>query len=212
MSNTDHIAKRLKGTFARLKNLDDALELNKSPSLMKTFIYNTYARPVLYYGLETLTLNKTEKTKIRKTESGIIKYMLGLRKCSKSTELLFAAGLEMSEQRLDKFKCSFFGRLMKNDYTKSVIESIKEYYSGKPEKVMNKKSFIQEIVDLAGNTLENAKEECLKKIDSIVKEIDNWLSNPTVKKIRNAIESENYDELEKLTYVNFSVAQTVLLQ
>jgi hypothetical protein len=207
MSNTDHINKRLKGTFARIRNLEDALDLNQSPSIMKTFIYNTYARPILYYGLETLVLNKTEKIKIKKTESGIIKHMLGLRKCSKSTELLFASGLELSEQRLDKFKCSFFDRLNKNEYTKQVIESIKEFYKKEPEKVMCKKSLIQELMEIAEATIENIKDGCLKKIDSIIKEVDKWLSNTTVKKIRNALEKENFEELQSLTYVNFSGIQ-----
>jgi hypothetical protein len=209
MTNTEHVTKRLKGTFARMKNLDDALDLNKSPSTMKTFIYNTYARPVLYYGLETLTLNKTEKAKIKKTEAAIIKHMLGLRKQAKSTELLFAAGLELSEQRLNKFKCNFYDRLLKNNYTNMVIESIKEFYRSEPEKSMSQKSFIRELVGIVETSIENVKEGCAKKLDSIVKEINKWLTNPIVKNIKKALETENSEELEQLTYVNFSALRMV---
>ena len=45
---------------------------------LKLLLYNTYARPVLYYGLAVQSLNQTETNDVQKFESKIIKRMLGL--------------------------------------------------------------------------------------------------------------------------------------
>ncbi|MFO8155476.1 MAG: hypothetical protein R6U87_05600, partial [Thiohalospira sp.] len=47
---------------------------------LKMFVYKTYCRPILQYGLESIALNKTEKILLQKTESTLVKGLAGVGK------------------------------------------------------------------------------------------------------------------------------------
>ena len=129
LTNINHQTNRKKGTMARLKAPEDVLGTSNLPPYIKTFLYQSFARPVLYYGLEPIMMNLTERRDVQTLESTIIKHMVGLSKYSKSTELLYAVDMEKTELFLNKSKCSFFIRLLENDYTKKVVDEIENFYS-----------------------------------------------------------------------------------
>jgi hypothetical protein len=205
MSSTDHVSKRIVGTMARIKELDDTLNASSLPPNMKVFIYKTYARPVLYYGLENMILNKGESKALQTVESSIIKHMLGLRKCAKSTELLYANELEKSDLRLKQLKCNFFIRIIDNSYTKKLCDAINGFYELYPTKIISDKSFLKVVKDCVVGPYRNLATACIDTLKYIESEIQSWHINETVKKIKQALTNENHELLDTLTYVNFRV-------
>ncbi|RNA43595.1 hypothetical protein BpHYR1_030991 [Brachionus plicatilis] len=84
-------------------------------NLFTTKNFRTYIRPNMYYGLEHCYINKSE-TKILQTLTGIIiKRMIGVKKRTHTANLLFALDIEPS---------SFVKRLLQNDYTTGLLQSI----------------------------------------------------------------------------------------
>ena len=85
------------------------------------FLYKTFIRPILHYGLENCDLNTNELDLIKTGEGNIIKTMIGINKQVHSTSLLAALNIEQSRDRLIQEKLSFFIRLYNNDYTRNVL-------------------------------------------------------------------------------------------
>ena len=207
MSNIDHLTKRKQGTMARLKDIEEIFGQNIILPHLKIFLYKAYARPILFYGLEAIKLNKTEINNIQTIESSIVKYQLGLRKQSKSSELLYALDIEKSELRLQELKCSFYMRLMRNNYTQKVIQSIENYYNATNDAQISEKSVIKEVSDILFDTNPNVDiiTRCKGKISDIVNKIKAMGENDLVKKIKEALTKCDYfDELTCLTYVTFA--------
>ena len=119
----NHLTNRKKGTMARLKALDDVLGTSNLPPYIKTFLYHSFARPILYYGLEPIMVNLTERRDVQTLESTIIKHMVGLSKYSKSTELLYAVDMEGS--LLFKKKGIFFLNWLRDPSKKSLLLPLK---------------------------------------------------------------------------------------
>jgi len=53
---------------------------------MKTFLYKVYCRPILFYGIENLTLQKQDIKTIQTTEATLIKYSYNLSKTTRTTQ------------------------------------------------------------------------------------------------------------------------------
>ena len=122
--NKAHIDKRKKAAITALARLNRLgfTSQNIHPN-MKGHLYNTYIRPVLYYGLENYHLNKYEKNALKRIEGNIIKTMNGVPTRCRSSCLMNALKIEPSHQRLEKLKCDFFTRLNQNTYTKSILDN-----------------------------------------------------------------------------------------
>jgi hypothetical protein len=121
--NTLHIKKQKKAAYSSLAKLRVLGFISEvmHPS-MKGHLYNTYIRPVLYYGLENFNLNATEKLTIKRIEGNIIKNILGIPKKCKSTELFSALKIEQTFVRLNTIKCDFYLRLCLNPFTESIVK------------------------------------------------------------------------------------------
>ena len=172
---------------------------------MKVFRYKTYARPVLYYGLENMALNKGESKNLQTAESSIIKNMLGLRKCAKSTELLYANELEKSDLRLKKLRCSFFIRITNNSYTKKLCDALNGFYELFPTNNISEKSILKIVKDCVVGPYRSLTTACIETLKYIETETQSWETNKTVKQIKHALVNENHELLYSLTYVNFRI-------
>ena len=91
---------------------------------MRGFLYKTYARPILMYGVETSTLNQKEQTILKRTKGNTVKRLLGLSTKLRSTHLLAALGLEPLLDKIQREKCGFFLRLSKNSLTRRLTNEI----------------------------------------------------------------------------------------
>ena len=99
---------RRKGAMATLDTLKkNFIESAKMTAKFKIFLYKTYVRPKLYFGVEALVLNKSQMKKMQKIESTVVERLLGISSYSKSTELICAVQLEKSGKRLDTFNAGF---------------------------------------------------------------------------------------------------------
>lgn len=172
LSNKDHLNKKRTATFAAINKIQSlGIEKKITTSKMKSCLYKTYCRPILYYGLENLKLTEIEIKKLQTTESNIIKRSLGLSNRILSTKLIYSMGLEKSLNRLQKTKIYFFKRLIGNKYTKKVVGAIIEEFKNDQNKV-NPKSIIAEIKKITQAT-EWSIDQLLEKGKSKLLEIDN---------------------------------------
>jgi hypothetical protein len=138
----------------------DAMDTNT-----KVHLYKTYVRPVLFYGLETLQLTKTDINKIQRNEHIMIKRMFGIYKKTHATKFLQALNIRSVEEELFDRKINLYVNLMKNDMTKKVSEELGKYIddnryhrnkdgeisprTNKLNKLRN--SFIMEVIDKTGS-------------------------------------------------------------
>ena len=99
----------------------------------KAFLYTTYLRPFLLYGIENYNLNANETKSIKRAESNSLKIALKL-----STRM---ASKILSTKQL---KLAFFIRLTNNSYTRSIIDEILK--CGNKNKITN--SFVNEIFNI----------------------------------------------------------------
>jgi hypothetical protein len=88
---------------------------------LKTYLYKIYCQPIMTYGLENLTLNKTELKKLQAAESLIIKKALQLGKFCQSTILMKSVNLESMYDRIIINKLKLLKRLATNNFTMKIL-------------------------------------------------------------------------------------------
>ena len=76
--------------------------------------------------MENLILGNGEMDKLQSKEENIIKCALGLSTRLSSTDLMICLGINRLEFKIDTVIPSFFGRIMENEYTDSVIDELKK--------------------------------------------------------------------------------------
>ncbi len=109
LKNNLHLEKRRSKSLAAFFILRELGLTSKCISIkMKAQMYKTFIRPVLYYGLENLDLNKNERDGLQRLESNLIKMCIGISKYCYSSHLLLALGIDSAQTRLIINKCSFF--------------------------------------------------------------------------------------------------------
>jgi hypothetical protein len=122
-SNKDHLNERRINTWRAYHSINKEIGLEKKemkPEL-KAFIWKSYIRPIIYYGLENVYPSKSDIKKVQTMEAKMIKRMLGLSTRTKNTHLLYALNIEPVEFKFNKLKINFFRRLLENEYTKRVV-------------------------------------------------------------------------------------------
>ena len=199
--NLEHILKQKKAAFralARLKVLGIISGIVQ-PN-MKGHLYNTYIRPVLFYGLENFNLNLSERLTIKRIEGNIVKNIIGIPRRCKSTELFLALNIEPTYARLNKLKCDSFERLNFNNYTKCVLNYL--------ETVEVKDSIISEIdkigcliEDQYSNSQQVERVELCKIYKYIAKaDFKSQISDSRIAKIRNIFKSNSQETISKLLF------------
>ncbi len=145
-----------------------------SPALTpftKAFLYTTYLRPFLHYGIENYNLNANETKSIKRAESNALKIALKLSTRIKTTELLLALKILSTKQHIKQLKLAFFIRLTHNSYTRSIIEEILR--NGNKKKITN--SFINEIFNITRSIildLKTIEKQCALKLNQYKNKFD----------------------------------------
>jgi len=125
-NNQEHIDKRTKLAYSNLSNLYTTGVLNKMMCVStKISLLKIYIKPLLYYGLEALDLNKSEINDIKKCESSIVKQLMGISKYCHTEELFSALSIETTEESIYKHKLRFLQRLENNSYTNQFITELR---------------------------------------------------------------------------------------
>ena len=167
---TEHIKERSKINLRASYSLYNIGFMSKSMNTYtKSFIYKTYCRPALLYGMEFVEISDKNIKQMRTDESLLIKRVLSVHKTSKSTILYQTLNLRELDLELYIMKLKLFLRLTNNELTSSLIKSL---MGDNNENHVNK-SFLNEIKEIKhilGVTSINKK--AIKMLVCKVKEIE----------------------------------------
>jgi len=132
-------------------------------SKTKAFLFNCYVRPLIQYGIDTFNLKDVDIRRVKALEVNCLKDCLGLFRRIHSTELFSALDLQPTIEYIKKSKLNLFIRLLKNDFTNKIIESI--MVDSKTKLIEN--SLINDVNDLVPlvNFKANHFSDTVKKID-----------------------------------------------
>ena len=117
---------------------------------LKTFLFKVYCRPILYYGVENLTLQKKDVKSIQTVEATLIKYSHGLSKTVRTTNLLNAVDIEQACQKILVIKLKFFKRLLFSEITNKIIGTIVKAYERSKDNSLIKNSLIKDVLECVG--------------------------------------------------------------
>jgi hypothetical protein len=134
----------------------------------KSFIYKTYCRPTLLYGLELVTIGEMEYKLLRTDESILLKRIISKTKYASTTKAYFSLNIRDILNTICIMKLRLWHRLLQNEYTKELIASLERSYLNQEkskEKSKSDKSLYIEIKEF--QALFDLKEFKLKNIKSI---------------------------------------------
>lgn len=117
---------------------------------VKKQLYQSYCRPALMYGIETVVLNKSELAKLTETtETVAIKDALGISRRTYNAELWDSMKLSLTEAQVNSRKLGFISRLAKNNYTSTIMNIIvaKMSWASTANNKWEKKSILTELWD-----------------------------------------------------------------
>lgn len=191
LTNQDHLKTR------RILSINANNRLNKygyynnnMDPMLKSSLYKCYSRSVLLYGIENINLRKTELKKLQTIEATLIKRSLGLSNRTRNTNLLYALNIEPMDLRVKLSKLKFILRLMQNEYTKTFIIDLFDYYYtiGK----FNKDSILNHmLIESEVQTLEfdedKLQNDITSKLNSIKLDIAENRNGEPVKQIRELL-------------------------
>lgn len=201
LNNKDHMNKKRGETFNVINKMRDiGIESDILTSEMKIFLYKTYCRPTLYYGMDQLVLTNQDLKDLQTTEANIVKRIFGLSQRVKTTELIYGIGLEKSTKKIEKMKIKFFERICKNEYTRNYLETLARYFRDNQKKI-NKNSILFEIKNILGSDqylIERLLAKGPKKIRQINKETKLKKKEENVKKIEIILKKDGCIRTEEL--------------
>jgi hypothetical protein len=205
----EHIEEKVVSTVSAFNSMRKIGITNFSTSSsLKSFIYKVYCRPILYYGVENLRLLKGDTKKIQSTEATLIKYALNLSKTSRTNKLILAMNLEPAIERIERIKLNFFMRIMKNEATASIMESIIDEYKLNGDRRLIKNSLLGFLIESVGESV-LVKEERVALIKSRLNELKESrkvaMRCGVVESIRTCLENrdEINDKMLKLLVQSF---------
>ena len=154
LTPTAHIDARKQSALAAANSMRKiGLFSNIVSNSIKTLIYKTYVRPILYYGLAVQTVNKTETKNLQTFEATLVKRIVGVSKYCRTTPLMHALGMERVEDKLAAIKLDLFTRLATNSATSNTAHAIMIEHANSGTKSTNRYSLLKEIKDLIANQL-----------------------------------------------------------
>ena len=192
-NNKDHIEKRIKLAYSSIGNLYSTGVLNRLMSInTKISLFEIYIKPLLYYGIESLDINKGDLNEIGKCESSIVKQMIGISKYCHTTDLFSALNINTAEESLYISKFKFIQRMERNEYTKQFMEELREVNTttGSLSRVVKYMGLEQTSNNtyISINILDNIDE----KLESIKQNMsDRFKYNPKVNEIKEILEIQN---------------------
>ncbi len=207
LKNSLHLENRKNKALAALQQLKShGMTSHRIQIPMKIQMYKTYIRPIIYYGIENLLLNKNEINALQRLESTIIKRLLNINKLCYSTTLLLALNVDSTRNRTRLTTYSFWLRLYENKYTRETLEiQLKELKSAKfPElydcTINNILKYIHEYrhgtrlleLDYTDLTLKKINNSCKEEIENIRLNNSYLLRyNDEIKKLKEIMNQEN---------------------
>ena len=188
-NNKDHIEKRIKLAYVSIGNLYSTGVLNRLMSInTKISLFKIYIKPLLYYGIESLDINKGDLNEIGKCESSMVKQLIGISKYCHTTDLFSALNINTAEESLYISKFKFIQRMERNEYTKQFMEELREVNTttGSLSRVVKYMGLKQTSSSI--NILDNINE----KLESIKQNMsDRFKYNPKVIEIKEILEIQN---------------------
>jgi hypothetical protein len=157
----EHIEQKRTSTVNAFNSLRKVgiTDINMNPSL-KAFMYKVYCRPILYYGIENLSLLKKDLKEIQTAEATLIKRSLGLSKTVHSSKLLTAMEITPAVDRIQSIKLNFLKRICGNEKTAKIINALIHEFNTHGDKRQLKNSLLGEVVEY---TNEGVLRECERK-------------------------------------------------
>ena len=201
LNNKDHLNKKRFATFSAVNKIKDlGIESINISTAMKSCLYKTYCRPVLFYGIENLVLSELEKKKLQTIEANIIKRSYGLSHRVRSTDLIYSVGLERSIRKIERLKLNFLKRICTNTFTDKFIRILAKKFRASPRNV-NKKSILYECKCITGaNEFEIDKilQKGNEKLKFIDRETESIINSEKVIKIKSILMKESSLRTEEL--------------
>jgi len=120
--NFSHVSNRKKKSIvqiAKLKNLG-LLSNNLSPDA-RAYLFKTYLRPVILYGVDCCDLTENEVETLCTAEGNALKNTIGLNKQVRTTPLFISLNIETTRWRILKDKIMLFDRLATNVLVRELI-------------------------------------------------------------------------------------------
>ncbi len=166
------------------------------PSKTKSILYKSHLRPLLFYGIDCLSLNIGEIKNLYSYEGNSLKLAHGLYTGIHSTELFLALGMDVTENQVKLNRVKLFLRLVRCEYTRSILQSIineNEVYPVEDSIINDIMTYVNsEIMDL--EQLEKlSKQYVCVKIKSFKEEIK---VNETVNYIRQLLSKLPHSKME----------------
>ena len=119
----DHFQSRINKAYAAIAILNSTgLFSNNMHPNTRAQMFKTYIRPVLYYGLDCNELNITQKNDLIKFEGNVVKRSLYIPTRCHTTGIFQALKISTSSDYLKYIKNSLILRLVKNEFTKELLD------------------------------------------------------------------------------------------
>jgi hypothetical protein len=191
ITNVDHVKTRKKLAIISSVGLNKYGYNNKLMNpMLKSSLYKCYSRSVLLYGMENVILRKNEIKQLQTIEAKMVKRSLKISYRTRNTKILHALNIEPIEIRDIYLKCKFFIRLVQNDYTKSLINNLVDYYCERGS--FYKDSIINQIIKIL-NTEYFDEDMIIQSLHDKMREMDienqNMQSDDVVKQLKELLSS-----------------------
>ena len=132
--NLAHVLQRKKKAISQITKLNTLglISKNLSPQ-SRAYLFKTYIRPVIMYGVDCCDLNENEMSIISKADGNALKNCIGINKQVRTKPIFDVLKVEESNFRILKDKINLFERLVENDLTRRVLfEFEKVFYYDSP--------------------------------------------------------------------------------
>ena len=188
-SNKQHIQKRKIAVFSSLGNLISSGIINEQMDVfIKMSLFKTYLKPLLYYGIELLDINGSEKSELKRIEGNLIKKVIGMSKCCRSEPIYGALGLETSEESIKLQQYKFLKRAQESPYLNEFIKQSLaiENFNGLLGKISKN---IEPEKEISHENINRAVDADI--INLKLANRDRFLFNPEVIEIRKILQIKN---------------------
>jgi hypothetical protein len=191
-----HLDSRYEAYESRLKLLSKCGLYNSDCKVdYRAMLLNTYAKPILLYGLELFTLNDSQLKKTCSKLNNRLKVMYDLSTRLKSSEICIAHKLIPLEDQLHLTKLQLYVRFYTNVYTREILELIR--LESNSNFINN--SFINEIIKLTKSNSSDLLElykACGKQISDIKSMYKVLMNSDEINHIKWLLDNKHKEELE----------------
>ena len=87
----------------------------------RAFLFKTYLRPLINFGIDNCDLDENELTALKRIEGNALKALVGLNKEMKSIALFSAFNVDLTGTKVIKDRLNLFTRLCNNDMSNNLL-------------------------------------------------------------------------------------------